>query len=198
MIVGGHWICKFGAIFEKYSLKIFTNSLSSNTTFPFSIIVIFPSFKVLSVRHGFTVFQNLLFSVKRLKSRLLKNSFLVFRSSLTQTFRCFLCATCDHTVLSCLNLFNNLELVMIAFLNFLFTNAAWLHLICFSFNGACLSKIYWAVTLNESRCLAWTFSDSNWFRRSFLNRLLSIFFVISMFDYLWFLFLKVSFQNSKI
>ena len=144
---------KFDTIFEKYSLKIFTNPHSSDTTFSLSINVILLLFNVLSVRHCFTVFQNCLLSVTHLTSRLLKKSFLVFRSSLTQVFRCFSYATCDDIVLSCSNLFNNLDLVMIAFLKSLFTNVAWFYLTCFSFNGACLSSVYCTIDLNKSRCL---------------------------------------------
>ena len=127
---------KFCARFEKYSLKTFTNSLLSDTTFSFSVNVILLPFNVLSVRDGFTVFQNCLLSVTRFTSRLSKNYFLVFRRSLTQIFHCFLYATCDDIVLSCLNLFNNLDLVMIAFLKFLLTIVTWLHLTYI--NGACL------------------------------------------------------------
>ena len=65
---------------------------------------------------------------------LLKKYFLVFRGSLTQIFGCFLYATVDDIVLSCLNLFNNLDLATVAFLKYLITNAACLHLTCFSFN----------------------------------------------------------------
>ena len=83
---------------------------------------------------GFSVFQNYLLFVA---SRLFKKSFLVFCSNLTQIFRCFLYAACDNVVFSCLTLFNNRDLVMISFLKFLLTNAAWLHIPCFSFNGTC-------------------------------------------------------------
>ena len=133
-------------------------------------------FSLLTVRQGLTVFQNCLLSVTRLTSTRLKKSFLAFCRSLTQIFCYFLCATCDDIVLSCLTLFNNLDFVMIAFLKFLFANAAWLHLTCFSFNGAYLSDRYWAVALSKSRCLVWTFFDSNSFRRSFLSELLSNFY----------------------
>ena len=64
-------------------------------------------------------------------------------------FRGFLYTACDDIILSCLNLFNNFDLVMIAFLKFLFTNAAWLRLTYFSFNSAYLSDIFWAVVLIE-------------------------------------------------
>ena len=114
---------KFGTRFEKYSLKTFTNSLLSDTTFSFSINVILSLFNVLSVRHGFSFFQNYPFNIKIVE----KIFFLVFRSSLTQIIRCFLYATCDDIVLSCLNLFNNFDLVMTAFPKSLFTNVAWLH-----------------------------------------------------------------------
>ena len=105
IILAGRWISKFGTMLENYSLKVFTNSLSSDTTFSFSFNIILSSFNVLSVRHGFTVFQNCLLSVTRLRSSLL-NFFLVFRSSLIQIFGLLLYAICDYIVLSCLNLFN--------------------------------------------------------------------------------------------
>ena len=75
-------------------------------------------------------------SVTRLKSRLLEKSFLVFRNSLTQIFRGPLYAASDDLVFSCLSLFNNFDLVVVDFLKFLVTNATWLHLTCFYFNGA--------------------------------------------------------------
>ena len=135
LILGRRWISKFDIIFEKYSLK-------------FSLAL----FRLLQLSHfQLTLFsrQNCLLSVTRLTSRFLKKYFLVFRSSLTEIFRCFLYAACDFIVLSYLNLFNNLDLVMIAFLKFLFTNAAWLPLTCFSFSSARLSNIYWAVALKN-------------------------------------------------
>ena len=99
------WISKFDTIFEKYSLKVFTSCLSSDNTFSFKINIILSYFKVLSVRHGYTVFQNCLLSVTHLTSRLLKKPFLVFRKNLIQIFCCFLYATCDNMVLSCLRWF---------------------------------------------------------------------------------------------
>ena len=49
---------------------------------------------------------------------IIEKYFLIFRSSLTQIFCCFLYATCDNIVLSCLNLFNNYDIVMITFFFF--------------------------------------------------------------------------------
>ena len=81
MVKGNNWRVS-DAIFEKYSLKIFTGSLSSDKTFSFSVNFILSSFNVLSVRYGSTAFQNCLLSVTRLTARLLIKSFLVFGSSL--------------------------------------------------------------------------------------------------------------------
>ena len=171
--------------------------LPSDTTSSFSVNVILSSFKVLSVRHGFTVFQNCLLSVTRLTSRLLKKSFLVFRSSLTRqlppvencppvrvgvwvkvrvSFRVggnFPRGQLYYWInLDKKDLYYHMQRIKS---NEIFKNTAWLHLTCFSFNGACLSNMYWAVALNESRSLVWTFFDSNSFRRSFQNKLLSNF-----------------------
>ena len=121
--------------------KIFTDSFWSDTTFPFSINVILSYFNVSSVRHGFTVFQFCLLSVTRLISRLLKKSFLIFHNNLTWIFRCFLYAACDDIVLSCLNLFNNLDFISIAFIKFMSV------------------KYILSSNLKESRCLVWVFFD---------------------------------------
>ena len=156
-------------VFIKILLALFRPTQLSHFQFNF----ILSCFIVLSVTYGFTVYQNRWFSFARLTSRLLKKSFWVFCISLTQRFRSFLFATRDDIVLSCLTLFNNLDLVTVAFHNLIFTNTAWLNLICFCFNGACLSNVYLAVSWNESRCFVSTFFHSNSFRRLFLNRLLS-------------------------
>ena len=50
-------IPRFWAIFPNYLLKISTDLLSSETTLLFSAKVILSSFKVLSVKEGFTVLQ---------------------------------------------------------------------------------------------------------------------------------------------
>ena len=78
VIFGRDWMIKFDTLFEKCSLKIFTSSLSSDSTSSFSVSVILSSFNVLSVMYGLAIFQNCLFSVTRLTSRLLKRSFLGF------------------------------------------------------------------------------------------------------------------------
>ena len=69
---------RFWTMFPKYLLKISTNSLSSETTLLFSTKVIRSSFKVVSVKEGFAVFQKSLFSVMYFTLSLLQNSFLVF------------------------------------------------------------------------------------------------------------------------
>lgn len=151
------WLPMFDAIFEKYPLKISTSSLSSGTILLFWVNVICSSFDVLTVKHSFTILQDCLFSVTRLKSRLLEKSFLVFRNSLTQIFRGPFYAISDDLVLSCLRLFNNFDLVVIDFFKFLVTNATWLHLTYFYFNGSWLSYMYCTAALNESGCPVWTF-----------------------------------------
>ena len=117
----------------------------------------------------------------------------VFRSSLAQIFFCFLYATCDDIVLSCLNLVNNLGFFMIVFLGFLFTNAAWSHPTWPLLMVHVYQKHTGQYNRNWINMFGLNVYDSNSFRISFINRLLSNFF-----DYLWFLFLKVSFQVSKI
>ena len=74
VIFGGHWISTFDTIFEKYSIEVFTSSLLSDTSFPFSVNVILSSVNVLFVRHGCTVFQ---ISLLPVTWRLLKKYFLV-------------------------------------------------------------------------------------------------------------------------
>ena len=122
----------------------------------------------------------------------------VFRSSLAQIFCCFLYATCDDIVLSCLNLGNNLGFFMIVFLGLLFTNAAWSHPTWSLLMVHVYQKHTGQYNRNWINMFGLNVYDSNSFRISFINRLLSNFFVLSIFDYLWFLFLKVSFQISKI
>ena len=126
VIFGGGWISKFGTICEKHSLKIFTSSLSSDTTFSFSINVILSILKFYQLSMVL-LFSRIAYYLYTSNIRLLKKSLLVFRSSLTQIFRCFLYARCDNIVISCLNLFKNLDLVMIALHKLLFINAASLH-----------------------------------------------------------------------
>ena len=114
-------------------IQVSTNSLSSDTIFSFSVIVILSSSNVLSLSMV-SLFSRIAYAIVcyTFNIKVIK-SFLIFRSSLNQIFRCFLFATCDDIVLSCLNLFNNLDLVMIAFIKFLFTNVTWLYLKCFCF-----------------------------------------------------------------
>ena len=139
IILEGTWITKFGTRFEKYLLKNFTNFLLTFLIWLFHFQVTLFSrllmFYQLGMVSRFTVFQNWVLSVTRLTSRLLKKPFLVSCSSLTWIFYYFLCATRDNIALSFLNLFNNLDRFRIAFVKFLFTNVAWLHLTCFSFHG---------------------------------------------------------------
>ena len=113
VIFGGHWISTFDTIFEKHSIEVFTSSLLSDTTFPFSVNVILSFLNVLFERLGCTVFPICLLPVTW---KLLQKYFLVCSLHI---FRCFLYGICDDIddlVLSCLNLFNNLYLDMIAFL----------------------------------------------------------------------------------
>ena len=101
IMVGGRWISKFGTIFEKYPLKIFTifrlirlshfqltlflRLLTFYQLHMVSLLLLLLFFFVVFFLSGnsFTVFQNCLLSVTRLTSRLLNISFLVFRSDLT-------------------------------------------------------------------------------------------------------------------
>ena len=83
-------------VFIKILLALFRPIELSHFQFNF----ILSCFIVLSVTHGFTVYQNCWFSFARLTSRLLKTSSSVFCISLTQIFCSFLFATCDDIVLS--------------------------------------------------------------------------------------------------
>lgn len=78
VIFGGRWIFKYDTIPEKCSSKIFISFLSSGSTFSFSGKVILSFLNIFSVRYGFTVFQNYLFSTARPISRFWKSSFYFF------------------------------------------------------------------------------------------------------------------------
>ena len=102
VIFGGRWIFKYDTIPEKYSSKIFISFLSSGSTFSFSVKVILSFFNIFSVRYGFTVFQNYLFSTARPISRFWKSSFYFFVPYLN-TNVCFLYVPCDDIFITCLN-----------------------------------------------------------------------------------------------